>query len=62
MVLGMELRSEGEHMSEATSISKPTLDVWHSRDLEQGGDLIAEVTSIMIQTTRLICGVEGYRG
>ena len=55
MVEGIGTSIRGEHMSEASkALARRLWDVWHSRDLDKLGDLSPKVTSIMIQTTRLI--------
>ena len=55
--------STGEHMSEANkAIARRLWDVWHSRDLDKLGDLIAEdhVNHDPNNTADLV-GVDGYR-
>ena len=64
MVLGIgtSIRT-GEHMSEANkALARRLWDVWHSRDLDKLGDLIAEghVNHDPNNPADLV-GVEGYR-
>jgi predicted ester cyclase len=64
MVLGIGTSiSTGEHMSEASkALARRLWDVWHSRDLDRLGDLIAEghINHDPNNPADLV-GVEGYR-